>query len=404
MKAIFDDRANKSELSSTLSKKQYRSDLKPIKIIHLITELNMGGAEQMLLKLVMHMDREQFEPMVISMTDIGPVGIKLIEQGIQVHALGMEPGKPSFIGLAILIRLLKANSPDLIQTWLYHADLLGLIAGKMAGIKRIVWGLRCSNMEFKNYRLLTRITVRLCRWLSIFVDAIIVNSIEGQHFHVRLGYQKKKMIYIPNGFDLEHFKPDEEARDWLRHELSLPRESVLVGLIARFDPMKDQANFLKAASLLPPSGENIFFIMVGKEIDNNNKQLLAMMPDKIKDHVRLLGIRHDIPRVTAGLDIAISASAYGEGFSNIIGEAMACGVPCVVTDVGASASILGSCGMVVPPKDPEALAIGIQNLLALGKGEMINIGKQARIRVMQQYELNQIVSRFESVYHQITVG
>jgi glycosyltransferase involved in cell wall biosynthesis len=212
------------------------------------------------------------------------------------------------------------------------------------------------------------------------------------------------MIYIPNGFDLEHFKPDEEARDWLRHELSLPRESVLVGLIARFDPMKDQANFLKAASLLPPSGENIFFIMVGKEIDNNNKQLLAMMPDKIKDNVRLLGIRHDIPRVTAGLDIAISASAYGEGFSNIIGEAMACGVPCVVTDVGASASILGSCGMVVPPKDPEALAIGIQNLLALGKGEMINIGKQARIRVMQQYELNQIVSRFESVYHQITVG
>ena len=345
----------------------------------------MGGAEQMLLKLTAHMDRKRFHSVVVSMTDVGPVGKKLLERGIPVYALGMRLGRPNPFGLVKLLRLLKTENPDLIQTWLYHADLLGFIAGKMAGIKRIVWGLRCSNMELKNYRFLTSLTIKVCRRLSFFVDAIVVNSREGALFHKQLGYSKKKTILIPNGFDLDHFKPDEEARNWLRNELSLPSEATLIGLIARFDPMKDQANFLEAASLVFCPEGKVFFVMVGKGIDAANQDLLAVIPEKIKKYVYLLGLRHDIPRITAGLDIAISSSAYGEGFPNTIGEAMACGIPCVATDVGDSSFILGPTGIIVPPRDAAALAAGLRTLLASGKTGRQRLGKQARIRVRQRY-------------------
>lgn len=361
----------------------------------------MGGAEQMLLKLTAHMERKRFHSVVVSMTDVGPVGEKLLEQGIPVYTLGMRLGRPNPFGLVKLLRLLKSENPDLIQTWLYHADLLGFIAGKMTGIKRIVWGLRCSNMELKNYRLLTSLTIKVCRWLSFFVDAIVVNSREGALFHKQLGYSKKKMILIPNGFDLGHFKPDEEARHWLRHELSLPSEAILIGLIARLDPMKDQVNFLEAASLVFCPEGKVFFIMVGKGIDAANQDLLAVIPEKIKKYVYLLGLRHDIPRITAGLDIAISSSAYGEGFPNTIGEAMACGIPCVATDVGDSSFILGPTGIIVPPRDAAALAAGLRTLLALGKTGRQRLGKQAGIRVRQRYELGRIVNQFENFYRQI---
>ena len=373
-----------------------------ITIIHLITELNMGGAEQMLHKLVTRMDRNRFRCIVVSMTDRGPIGEKIMAEGIQVISLGMSPGRPSLSGLAKFFHLLKKESGDIIQTWLYHADLLGLIVGRLAGIKRIVWGIRCSNMHLRNYRPLTAMTVRLGGALSSLADAIVVNSEKGMDVHRRRGYSTERMIFIPNGFETDRFHPDVPARDWLLNRLGLPKDVILIGLVARFDSMKDQKTFLKAAFILTERDESVHFVMVGRGIEQHNKELISLLGvNHLKTRVHLLGLRHDISRIIAGLDIATSSSAFGEGFSNTIGEAMSCGVPCVVTDVGDSSQIVGDTGIVVPPRDSEAMAEAWLKLLRMGKEKRKAMGDQARLRIVENFELRKIVKRFEAFYQMI---
>lgn len=373
-----------------------------INILHLITELNTGGAEMMLYRLVTRMDHTKFRHMVVSMTDVGPIGEKIKSEGIPVFDLGMTLGRPSIKGFAKLANFLKREPVDIIQTWLYHADLLGLIAGKMTGIKKIIWGVRCSDMHLQNYRYLTRLTVKMGSVLSPFVDAIVVNSEEGRQVHKRRGYDTKRMILISNGIDSERFCPDELAKDWLIDHLALTRDVAFIGLVARFDPMKDQKTFLKAASKLAERTKAVHFIMIGKGMDKDNKELIPLLQDgHLKNRVHLLGLREDIPRLTAALDIATSSSAYGEGFSNTIAEAMSCGVPCVVTDVGDSARIVGDTGLVVPPKNPEAMAEAWHKILGMGKEKREAMGKKARLRIVENFEIAQAVNRFESIYEKL---
>ncbi|MFC1825538.1 glycosyltransferase, partial [Thermodesulfobacteriota bacterium] len=314
-----------------------------INIVHLITELNTGGAERMLHRLVSKMDPNKFRSKVVSMTDIGPIGEEIRAEGMAVFTLGMSLGKPTFRGIADLIKFLRGQTVDILQTWLYHADLLGLLAGKAARVENIVWNIRCSDMHLQNYRFLTSLTVRTAGILSRMPDAIVVNSSRGKEIHERRGYYSKKMELIPNGIDTKLFKPDEIARDWLLKELKLPDDVDLIGLVARFDPMKDHRNFVKAASILSKRLKNIHFVLVGDGIAEGNREFINLFNGGLfNGRVHMLGLRSDIPKITAAFDIATSSSYYGEGFSNTIGEAMACGVPCVVTDVGDSAQIVAN--------------------------------------------------------------
>jgi glycosyltransferase involved in cell wall biosynthesis len=375
---------------------------KPFAIAHLITELNMGGAEEMLYKLVTSMDPRRFRCTVISMTDRGSVGEKIVAAGIPLFELGMAPGRPSLSGLYKIYSLLKQESVDILQTWLYHADLLGLITGRLAGVGRVVWGIRCSNMLLRNYRPLTAFTVKMAALLSSRADAIVVNSRKGQDVHERRGYFKERMVFIPNGFDVERFKPDESSRPWLCSQLGLPEDAFIVGLIARYDPMKDQRTFLKAASLLAQKQRSLYFIMAGKGMDENNLELSEIIAKyNLHGRIHLLGLRQDIPKIVSALDTATSSSAFGEGFSNTIGEAMACGVPCVVTDVGDSAYIVGDTGLVVPPRDPEAMAAAWERVFNLGRNERASLGKRARERVQEQFELGKVVKQFENFYERL---
>ena len=374
----------------------------PITVVHLITELNMGGAEQMLHKLVTRMDHNKFRCMVVSMTDIGPIGEKIRAGGIPVFTLDMALGRPTPRGLIKMFHFFKQESVDIIQTWLYHADLLGLVVGRFAGIKRIVWGIRCSNMHLRNYRPLTALTVRVGGVLSRLADAIVVNSEEGKDVHRRRGYHTERMVLIPNGFDTGRFCPDTSGRDWLLGQLSLSWDVILIGLVARFDPMKDQRTFLSAASLLAEKESSVHFVMVGKGMDSHNRELIPLLDGNgLKERVHLLGLRHDIPRIVAALDIATSSSAFGEGFSNTIGEAMSCGIPCVVTDVGDSARIVGDTGFVVPPKEPDAMAGAWHQLIKMGRGRRRSLGEKARLRIVENYDLREVVKRFEQFYKKL---
>ena len=365
----------------------------------------MGGAERMLQRLVSQMSPDRFHCIVISMTDIGPIGKALKGSGIEVFHLGMEPAKPTFGGFIKLLRILKQESVDILQTWLYHADLLGLFAGRISGTKKIEWNIRCSNMDLNNYRSLTKITLRLNSLLSPFVSAIVANSSQGINFHNKMGYNTSRMFLIPNGFNINVFCPDNSARVWLLNQLNLAENSIVIGLIARYDPMKDHDNFIKAASMVSSTYNNSHFVMAGKGIDINNKKLVSLIAsNRLNKRVHLLGLRDDIHKVIAAFDIATSSSSYGEGFSNTIGEAMACGVPCVVTDVGDSASIVADTGIVVKPNSPVKFAKAIIEMIAMPEFKRKDLGLKGRARIKNFFSIDKIINQYENLYFKLAEG
>jgi len=253
-------------------------------------------------------------------------------------------------------------------------------------------------MDMSHYRRLSGWTVRLCALLSGWPQAVVVNSEAGSAFHAQYGYRPRQWALIPNGIDTQHFHPDASARQEVRRELGLAPEALLIGLIARFDPMKDHATFLSAAGHLARVEARAQFVLVGEHVTVDNPELSALIAQsQLSERVHLLGPRSDMPRLTAALDIA-SSSSISEGFSNVIGEAMACGVPCVVTDVGDSARIVEETGIVVPPRNPPALMEGWQKLIGLGQAGRQQMGWMARKRIQQYYSLEWIVQRYETFY------
>jgi len=372
-----------------------------IKIAHIITDLDVGGAEMMLYKLVSRLDQQLFMNMVISLKPTGPLGAKIRSLGIPVFDLGMRKGIISPMGFLRVAKLILSWKPTIIQTWLYHADLIGFLMAKVTGAGKVVWNIRCSNMDLQHYPRLTNWTIKLCAMLSPFPETVITNSYSAKKYHKGLGYNPKKFVVIPNGFDVDIFSSATEARGRLRSQLGVEKDSMLVGLVARYDPMKDHRTFLKAAGKIVERASHVHFVLAGDGIEYKNKEL-SLLIDKpeLKHHVHLLGQRDNISVIVAALDIACSSS-YGEGFSNAIGEAMACGVPCVVTDVGDSARIVGETGKVVPPKTPDALANAMIELLALPFEERQALGKAARERIRKHYSLKKIVRDYEKVYSRI---
>jgi glycosyltransferase involved in cell wall biosynthesis len=369
-----------------------------LKIVHLISSLDVGGTEMVLYHLLSHMDRQHFQNTVVSLIEVGPVGEKIQALGIPVHSLGMQRGRPSPLGIWRLAHILRHKHPDVLQTWLYHADLLGLLTAALVRVPCTVWNLRASDMDMSKYRLLSGWTVRLCACLSGLPQTVIVNSEAGRAFHAQYGYRPRQWALIPNGIDTQSFHRDTSARQEVRHELGLAPEALLIGLIARFDPMKDHTTFLRAAGHLARVKARAQFVLAGEHVTVDNPELSALIAQShLCGRVHLLGPRSDIPRLTAALDIA-SLSSVSEGFPNVVGEAMACGVPCVVTDVGDAAQIVGETGIVVPPRNPLALMQGWQQLIELGPAGRQKMGWMARERIQQYYSLEQIVRRYETFY------
>jgi glycosyltransferase involved in cell wall biosynthesis len=373
-----------------------------IKILHLITGLNTGGAEISLYRLLVHMDASRFENRVISMIPVGEIGEKIRALGIPVTSLELRPGQFSLSAVWSLVRTLRSEQPDILQTWMYHADLLGLVAAKLSGIQQVVWNIRSSNMDTRQYRKLTGIVIRLCAWLSGLPRAVIVNSHAGQEFHTKLGYRPRRWVLIPNGMDLDRFRPDLDARRSVFAELGLDQQTTLIGLLARYDPMKGHSNFLRAAGILTNSGVDAHFLLVGHAISPENKPLMdAITKEGLTGRVHLLGRREDIHRIEAALDILAMSSVWGEGFPNVVAEAMACGVPCVVTDVGDAAFLVADTGSVVPPYDPAALADALMALIRSGAEVRHRLGESARLRVVENFNIKKTATAYTSLYSEL---
>lgn len=372
-----------------------------IRLVHIITGLPTGGAEMMLYKLLCQIDRDKFESHVISLTSVGIIGPKIQALGIPVFSIGMRNGLPDPIGFFRLVSQLKKLQPDIVQTWLYHADFLGGLAAKLIGVKKVIWNIRHSNLGAEVNKWHTRMTARLCGLFSAWLaDVIICNSERAAQVHQELGYKKTLFHLIGNGFDLTRFCPDITAKPTLCKQLDMLEETFFIGLIARFDPQKDHQNFIQAASRVLTRFEEARFVLVGAGVDKHNKQLLKWIgATGHSNHFLLLGERNDIPQINAALDIACSSSV-GESFPNAIGEAMACSTPCVVTNVGDSAKLVADTGLVVPSADSEALANAISELLDKPKAYRQNLGKLARQRIEKNFSIKSIVREYEQLYEQ----
>jgi glycosyltransferase involved in cell wall biosynthesis len=361
------------------------------RVVLLIRSLGVGGAERQLVVLARALHARGVDVRVLTFYPGGAWRPELEAAGVPVEDLGKGGRWDVLAFLWRLWRRLCALRPDVLYSWLPMANVLATIVGSMAGVPRIVWGVRASNLDGDRYDWLHRVEQSLARRLARRADAIICNAEAGRRWHEAMGYPRERMVVIENGIDTERFHFDAHARTHLRKEWGIADHEHLIGLIARIDPMKDHDTFLRAAAQLAGRSPGVRFVCVGDGSESELARLKGLAHALGLDGRLLwLGRRADVAGVLSAMDIA-SSSSYGEGYSNAIGEAMACGRICVVTDVGDSRRIVGETGFVVPPRDPEALARGWEAALALLPAQRVAREQAARRRIEKRFSVKRMV-------------
>lgn len=371
--------------------------------MHVISSLNVGGAELMLKRLIEAQQRiGKNRHTVISLNGMGKVGQQLQSLEVEVQTLGMR----SFLDIPRVLwqltRQIRASRPDIVQTWMYHADLVGGLAARLAGNRHVIWGVRCSAIPQRGLSA-TRVVVFLCSRLSRFLPRVIVccaESVRGAH--VKIGYDRRKMAVIPNGFDLRQFTADLALRQQARGSFGFAEGDLVVGIVGRFDPLKDHRNFILSATTLARKVDRVKFLMVGRGLDSTNAMLQAWLHESEFGHKFVLaGEIGDVPRCLAAMDV-FCLSSSNEGFPNVICEAMAMNVPCVVTDAGDAAEIVSDAGIVVAPYDSKALSDALQTMLGKSIAERLKLGKLARLRIEKDYSIEKIATQFDDLYRLIS--
>lgn len=365
-----------------------------MRITFLTRSLNSGGAERQLAVLATGLHERGHRVLVIPFYSGGPLRPELIEARVSVRS-PEKSGRWDLAGfLWRLTKLLRQERPDVLHGYLGGPNVLTVLLKPLLPRTRVVWGLRAAVLDLDRYDRFSRYTLQAERLLSRFADRIVVNSRAGRSFAIERGFPKGKIVAIPNGIDTDRFRPDPASQDRIQREWGIAEHEKLVGLVARLIPIKDHPNFLHAAALLAHEREDVRFVCVGDGRPAYRDELRSLSRKLgLEDRLVWAGARSDAPAVFNALDVAVSSS-YGEGFPNVIGEAMACGVPCVVTDVGDSKDIVDGNGIVVPPRDSEALARGIAVALS---GEAKHESDGPRERVVHEFGVRNLISTTEDV-------
>ena len=371
-----------------------------MKVVHIITGLNDGGAEHTLFKICKYDIINKH--IVISLTGPGKYFPLLNKLGVDVYFLNLKIFK--VYKIFSLIKLIRFLKPDLVQTWLVHADFFGGIAARLAGVKKVIWNVRYSGVELGKTKILTILIMKILVHISFIVPKlIIINSKRGMKLYAAKGYDKTKLRLIQNGYDLSILKINKTKKKRFRKKIKIKKQIPLIGNVARFDPKKDHTNLLHALSLLKYKNINFFCVLVGSKIQTHNTKLISEIKRfKLLRNIKLLGQSNDITEVMNGIDIYVQSSSFGEGFPNVVAESMACGTPCVVTDVGDALNIVGKTGWVVPPKNPYKLAKGIENAIyEMQTKQLYNKSYKARLRIKKNFEIMKMVKLYNNLWSRV---
>lgn len=370
------------------------------KVLHVITGLGDGGAESVLTRLCSA--STEANHVVVSLTDEGKYGEILRQADVPVYSIEMNPVRPNPFAFIRLVKVIRAESPDLVQTWMYHADLMGGVAARLAGVNRVFWSIRQSGLEKGLAKASTILVAKLCAKFSRLIpEKIVCCAFMAKEVHKHFGYCAEKLEVIPNGYDTSVFMPDSAKRNALRDEFGIADNEILLGMVGRFDPQKDHQNLLRALAILKSKSRPFRCLLVGSKLTKENLWLCGKLDELgLGDRVILAGARGDMPAVMNGLDIHILSSRV-EGFPNVIAEAMACGTPCVSTDAGDAKLIIGDTGVVCKPADPEALAKGIATLIeekSCGTVLWEQRKQDARKQICDRYSLDGVVMQYQRMW------
>lgn len=374
-----------------------------MRVLHLISGLQQGGAEIVLRRLCVA-SHGTIQHMVISLTDLGIIGPDLQSAGITVDHLGLNRGRFTVRGAWGLRRLIQHRKPDVIQTWMYHADLIGGLLGRQLGIP-VVWGIRAAKWDPRETSLTTHAVIHLCAWLSRHLPRVITSCSQAAAIvHRGLGFSHDRMVVITNGYDVEAFRPDVRKRRELRARCGIPEDVSVVGMVGRWSPVKDHDTFLEAIRRVFAQGLAFQVVLVGSGLDDDNAELQALIARHgLVGHVQCMGRTDDVPAMMNLMDLHV-LSSVSEGFPNVLAEAMACGTPCVTTAVGDAPDIVGSLGWVVAPRDPQALSEAIraavqERLQSPGAWRVRQ--SSCRQHITERFGIERMVQRFRVVWEAV---
>ena len=368
------------------------------KVFHVISGLKVGGAEMMLHRLILCSSDGKYSHTVLSLDPFGEMRSRFIDAGIELIIFNFK--KAPISSFFRLISVVIKAKPDIVQTWMYHADLLGGLAARIAGNKHVIWGIRTTDISNSSHS--TNLVRWVCAKFSSWLPSVIVCAAEASmHSHIDAGYDARKMVVVPNGYDFSWLQASTRERTAMREQVGINSNEIVVGCLGRFHADKDQENFVRAAGLLAPSFPKLRFLMVGRNLTWDNSLLVDWINQTgFRNRFVLLGERKDVPQCLVAMDIFCLHSRT-EGFPNVLAEAMATGLPCVTTDVGDAAMLLSDAGVVVPKEDSAALAKGIEALIDFGQDTRSILGLKAKKRIEAAFSMDRARERFESIYQQI---
>ena len=371
-----------------------------MRILHIISGLRRGGAESILYRLCQH-DKEN-RHVIISLTDSQDDGMIHNKNNVSVHKLNFSNRKINLFELFKLYKHIKKIKPDVVQTWMIHADMIGGIVARLAGVNNIFWSVHYTNLVKGKSKRLTILLTKINAFLSYFIPKKIIYCAEkSKEVQESLGFKKTKGVVIQNGYDVESFVQNTSLGLKFRNELDIHPEAFVIGHVGSYHPLKDQANLVEALTLLDQRGFNFYAAFAGDNLDNNNSYLVSLLKNKgLSNRVHLLGRRNDIISIMNGIDLFI-LSSESEAFPYVLNEAMACGTPCVSTDVGDASIILGDTGWIVPSKDSESLYSSVIKAAQEKESNHRSWSQRSiacRQRIVQKFSLEKMVKKYKEVW------
>jgi glycosyltransferase involved in cell wall biosynthesis len=372
-----------------------------MQVLHIITGLSDGGAEAVLYRLCQF--EKEHNHIVISLQNEDKYGPMLKELGVDVYTLNFLNGNIRFLGLVKLYKLIKKIQPDVIQTWMYHADFIGGVMGRLAGIRNIVWGVHHTTLVKGKSKRSTILIAKINSFISNFIPKkIIYCASKSREVQESIGFNKIKGEVIPNGYDIRSFTQNSFLGTAFRNELNILNKTFVIGHVGRYNPQKDHNTLLESFSILRQKKFDFSAVIVGTNLDENNHKLVSLLNENnITDCVYLLGKRADIPAVMNGIDLFVLSSAFGEAFPNVLNESMACGTPCVATDVGDSSAIIGMTGWITPIQDPLAIA---NSIIKAAEEKLVDSSlwlqrkDDCRKRIVENFSIEKMISKYKKVW------